>query len=702
MRSLRSTIAGAAILLAAAVAPNAVRPQLATGSSPSGIDLDTHPIGGFGIDLSARDPAVKPGDDFFMSQNGAWYARAVIPATMTAAGYWFELRIKSVWREQAILEAAAATRTASRGSIEAKVGAFYRAYMDSARVDALGVTPLLPAIDAIHRAGTRRDVAALMGRIAGPGTVRAVNTLGPSAGRGVYSIDIAQDADHPTRNAVYLGTAGTMLRAPSFYLDAKLATVRQGYERHVAKVLALIGWPEPDARAADIVALETRIAAAEVATGNAVADAKPDRLTLAELTRIAPGFDWHAFLSGAELPNVESVLVDSRDAAVGIAAVLSDAPMPVLQARLAYATAASRALALDGAMRAADFELRTLVRNGAAPSPRDRTAALTIEANMGDALGALYVRRYFTPTAKAQAEAMVANLRAAMSARLERVPWLSAATRTKAQAKLSATRVKIGYPETVDDYRGLAISDTDLYGDIVRGAEYNWHRLTRQLDRSVDRDAWPQTFPQTVNSFAINELNDAGFPAGLLQPPFLDPNADAAVNYGGLGAFMGAAIVDRFNIGRHYLADGRRADWWTPDELATFTGEAKKLSAQYAAFEPLPGFHVNGDQTLNGSLDDLGGLLLALDAYHRSLAGKPAPVIDGFTGDQRFFMAWAQFWRLKFRPEFIRNQLATDPNSPAIVRANATVRNVDAWYEAFNVQPGDKLYIAPEHRVRIW
>jgi putative endopeptidase len=353
-------------------------------------------------------------------------------------------------------------------------------------------------------------------------------------------------------------------------------------------------------------------------------------------------------------------------------------------------------------MRAADFALRTLVRNGAAPSPRDRTAALAIEANMGDALGALYVRRYFTPAARAQADEMVTNLRAAMGARLDRATWLSAETKAKAQAKLAAMRVKIGYPETIDDYRDLEISDADLYGNVVRGAAYSWHRLTRQLDRPVDRGAWPQTFPQTVNSFATHELNDAGFPAALLQPPFLDPNADAAVNYGGLGAFMGASIVDRFNGGRHYTADGRRAEWWMPDELAKFDREAKKLSAQYSAFEPLPGFHVNGDQTLDGSLDDLGGLLLALDAYHRSLGGKPAPVIDGFTGDQRFFMAWAQFWRLKFRPEFIRNQLAADPNSPAIVRANGTVRNVDAWYDAFNVQPGDKLYVPPADRVRIW
>ena len=701
MRSSRSIVAGAVMLAGASLAPNAAPAQLATGSSLSGIDLDAHPIGGFGIDLSGRDPAVKPGDDFFMSQNGAWYARAVIPATMTATGYWFELRIKSVWREQAILEAAAANRTAPRGSIEARVGAFYRAYMDSARADALGVEPLRPAIDTIRRVATRHDIAALLGRVAGPGTVRAINTLGPSAGRGVYSIDIGQDVERPARNAVYVGTPGTMLRAPSFYIDPKLAPVRQGYERHVARVLSLIGWPGPDARAADIVALETRIAQAEVAAGTA-ADATPDRMTVAELARVAPGFDWRAFLSGAELPNVTSVLLDSRQAAAAITTVLAETPLPTLRARLAYATAASRALALDSAMRAADFELRTLVKNGAAASPRDRTAALTIEANMGDALGALYVKRYFTPAAKAQAEEMVANLRAALSERIDRATWLSAETRAKAQAKLAAMRVKIGAPDSVDDYRGLEISDTDLYGDVVRGAEYNWRRLTRKLDQPVDRSAWPQTFPQTVNSFATHELNDAGFPAGLLQPPFLDPNADAAVNYGGLGAFMGASIIDRFDSGRHFTADGRRAAWWLPDELARFDTEAKKLSAQYATFEPLPGFHVNGDQTLNGSLDDLGGLLVALDAYHRSLHGKPAPVIDGFTDDQRFFMAWAQFWRLKFRPEFIRNQLATDPNSPAIVRANGTVRNVDAWYEAFNVQPGDKLYIAPEQRVRIW
>jgi predicted metalloendopeptidase len=321
---------------------------------------------------------------------------------------------------------------------------------------------------------------------------------------------------------------------------------------------------------------------------------------------------------------------------------------------------------------------------------------------MGDALGALYVRQYFSPAARAQAQEMADNLRAAMSARIEQATWLSLATKAKAHAKLAKLVVKIGYPDKVESYKGLEISDVDLYGNAVRSGDYNWHRLVRQLNSAVDRGEWIQTFPQTVNTFGSRQLNDAGYPAGLLQPPFLDPNADAAVNYGGLGAFMGAAIVDGFNSGRHFDGDGRRVEWWTPDESATFLREAAKLNAQYSAFEPLPGLHVNGDQTLTGSLNDLGGLVLALDAYRLSLRGKPAPVIDGFTGDQRFFMGWAQFWRLKFRPEFIRNQVATDPNSPAIQRANGPVRNMDAWYEAFNVQPGDRLYIAPESRARIW
>ena len=285
-------------------------------------------------------------------------------------------------------------------------------------------------------------------------------------------------------------------------------------------------------------------------------------------------------------------------------------------------------------MRAADFELRTLAQNGAAPSPRARTAALTIEANMGNALGALYVKQYFSPAAKAHAERMVGNMRAAMSTRIERAAWLSPETKAKARAKLDAMIVKIGYPNT-SKYKELEISDTDLYGNVVRSAEYNWRRLTRQLDRPVDRDQWIQTLPQTVNTFGSTGFN-AGFPAALLQPPFLDPNADEAVNYGGLGAFMASAIVDRFNAGRHFDAEGRRVDWWAPGGMARFASEAKKLSTQYSDFEPLPGFHVNGDQTLNGSLDDLGGLLVALGHRLRlSLGGKPAPVIDGFTGDQR-------------------------------------------------------------------
>ena len=286
-----------------------------------------------------------------------------------------------------------------------------------------------------------------------------------------------------------------------------------------------------------------------------------------------------------------------------------------------------------------------------------------------------------------------------MAARVDKAAWLSAATKAKAHEKLDRMIVKIGFPDHFDDYNALEISDADLYGDMVRGAEYNWHRLTQQLSKPVDPADWGQTFPQNVNTIA--GVTDVVYPAGLLQPPFLDPNADPAVNYGGVGAFMATSIVSLLND-RHHDAAGREVEWYAPDETATFRREAHKLSVQYAEFEPLPGLHINGDQTLGGSLYDLGGLVVALEAYHRSLGGKPAPVIDGLTGDQRFFMAWAQFWRLKFRPEFIRNQVATDPNSPAIQRANGPERNMDEWYEAFNVQPGDKLYVAPESRVRIW
>ena len=695
---------GAVVALATIVMALWSRPVPAQGAGgpQSPADLAPHPVGGWGIDVSARDPNVKPGDDFFMSQVGTWYAHAVVPPTMTAAGPWYSLRIQAVWRDQAMLEAAAANRAASPASAAGQLGAFYRAYMDEQRIEALGLAPLRPELDAIREATTRARIAALMGDIEGPGTVRAINSVLP-LGRGLYSIDIQQDRKNPSRYMVSIASAGLMLSAASQYVDPKSADIKHAYEGHVARMLALIGWPDAERLAPEIVAFETRIAKAELADHDARAAGTHRDLTVGELAQLAPGFDWRAFLKGAQVPSPGTVRIDSRTAVAQLAAIFAATPVPVLQARLAFAVVALRAPLLPAAIRAESFEFRTATVNGkgAAPAPRSRTATLALQATIGEALGALYVAQYVPSDIKARGLEMATALRSALHTRIEHATWVGAITRTKMLDKLAKLTVKIGYPDRFETYDGLTINDTDAYGDMVRVTAFNWRRLVRRLGQPVDRAEWTQAQPQTVNTFGSSSLNDAGVPAGLLQPPFFDPTVDAAVNYGGIGAFMGSAIIAGFND-RHFDGDGRQVDWWTDNESRAFDAEGKKLSAQYAAFEPLPGLHLNGDQTLGGSLNDLGGLLLALDAYHLSLHGAPAPIIDGLTGDQRFFMSWAHFWKLKFRPEFIRNQVAIDPNSPAIQRANGTVRNIDAWYAAFDVKPGDKLYIAPAERVRIW
>jgi putative endopeptidase len=426
-------------------------------------------------------------------------------------------------------------------------------------------------------------------------------------------------------------------------------------------------------------------------------------MPVASLARFAPGFDWAAFLQGCGLPQADRAIVEEDTAFPKIAALFARTPVPVLQAWVAVHLIDDAAPYLSDPFVQARFAFRQKTLQGQPElAPRWKRGVQMVDAQMGEALGKLYVAAYFPPAEKAQAQALVADIRTALKGRIERLAWMSPATKAKALEKLAKLEVKIGYPDEWRDYSRLEIRAGDLYGDVARAVAFEWDRRARRLGQPVDRKEWGMT-PPTVNAYYRATGNEIVFPAAILQPPFFDPKADPAINYGGIGGVIGHEITHGFDDqGRKSDGDGRLTDWWTPGDAARFQAEAAKLGRQYAAFDLGPGLHIKPELTMGENIADLGGLHLALDAYHASLHGRPAPVIDGLTGDQRVFLGWAQVWRGKIRPDRLRQMLVSDPHSPNIARVDVPASNIDAFYAAFGVKPGQKMYVAPEDRARIW
>ncbi len=646
-------------------------------------------FGTWGVDTSGGDHAVKPGDDFFRYANGKAVDAMVIPPDQARWGSFNTLRDLSLARQRAILEEAAAHPTDAE---QAKLGAYYKAFMDTARIEALGRKPLDADLAKVRAATTRADFARLMGRSVIDGTAS------------IYGFGISPDAKDPNHYAVSLGQGGLGLPDRDYYLDAKYADKKAAYQSYVAKMLTLAGWPEPEARAADILAFETRLAQAHwsrIESRNR--DKTYNPMTLADLKAAAPGFDWDGFFAAAELPNLPRVVVAQNTAVPKIAAVFNETPIATLQAWEAFNLADRNAGVLPDRFVQARFDFRAKTLSGVPElEPRWKRAVGFIDGAMGEALGKIYVARYFPPESRAKMQDLVENLRAAYRQRITNLPWMSPATKQQALEKLAAFNPKIGYPSKWRDYSALQVLPTDLYGDVKRTRAFEWDYRRNRLNQPVDRTEWGMT-PATVNAYYNPTLNEVVFPAAILQPPFFDPQADPAVNYGAIGAVIGHEMSHGFDDqGRKSDGKGVLRDWWTAEDAAKFQAQTTRLGAQYDAFEVAPGFHVQGKLTMGENIGDLGGILAALDAYHLSLGGKPAPVIDGLTGDQRFFLAFAQVWRSKSREEALKQQVATDAHSPERFRVNGTVRNVDAWYAAFDVKPGDALYVPPEERVRIW
>jgi putative endopeptidase len=653
-------------------------------------DLSAPRMGAWGFDLSGRDPAAAPGQDFYRFANGKWAERTEIPADRARFGAFDALVELSDTRSNAVIEAAAKNQGATGEA--AQIGALYRSFMDEKTVEALGAKPLEPSLAAIRKAGTRDAQAELMGR--------SNATFHGS----FFDAAIYDDQRDTKRYAVILGQAGLGLPDRDYYLTPEFAEKKAKYEAYIATVLRDIGWAEPEARARDIVALETRIAEVSWTRAERRDDVKMyNAMSIAELEGAAPGFPWRVFLKAQGLGDVNRVVVGEKTAFPKIAQIFAQAPIPVLQAWQAFTTADSGSPYMSKAFVDARFEFRNKTLSGQPEQrPRWKRAVALVNGSVGEAVGRLYVDAYFPAESKAKMISLVDDLKVAMRGRIDRLTWMGADTKAKAQEKLTKFNVKIAYPDKWRDYSALKLSEADLFGNVERAAAFEWNRRVRRLKNPVDRGEWEMT-PQTVNAYYSPTKNEIVFPAAILQPPFFDPKADDAINYGAIGAVIGHEITHGFDDqGRQSDGDGMLRDWWTKEDAERFVAQTARLGAQYGLFEPLPGAKVRPELTMGENIADLGGLLLALDAYRVSLNGKPAPVIDGLTGDQRVFLAWAQVWRSKQRDDDLRQRLASDPHSPPYYRVNGVVRNIDDWYAAFGVKPGDALYLAPADRVRIW
>ena len=660
--------------------------------------------GAWGFDVAGADFATRPGDNFFRYANGTWLDQTEIPGDKTGASLRLQMTDRTEARVRDMLETASATVERQPATLEGKIGAFYRSFMDEERAETLGASPLAPQLAVVRGTGTRAELAALMGR---------TNVdFEPS----LFDTYIQVDLKDPSRYAVYLTQSGLGLPDRDYYLKPEFASTRAAYQAHVGKLLRLLDWPEADARARDVVEFETKIAAASwsrVQQRDPVALYNP--MTIAQLQALTPGFAWKGFLANAGLSKVSRVIVSEKSAFPKLAAVYAQAPLPTIRAWHAFHIADNASPYLSKPFADAFFEMHEKALAGQKEQQaRWKRGIATVGGKDGGAgerfgsfgtlgfgVGELYAARYFGADSKAKIETLVANLKDAYHARIEKLDWMGPATRKEALRKLDTYTIKVGFPDHQRDYSAVVILSDDVVGNVRRAAAADWAFLTGRMFGPVDRSDWEMT-PQTNNAYN-GALRDIVFPAGILQAPMFDVNADSAINYGAIGGVIGHELTHGFDDeGRQIDADGALRDWWTKEDAEKFTARARTLGAQYSAFEALPGLHVNGDLTMGENIADLGGLTLALDAYHASLKGQPAPVIDGLSGDQRVFLGWAQAWRGKVTDDYVKKQVVSDPHSPRRFRVLGPTRNIDAWYEAFGVKPGDAMYVAPEKRVRIW
>ena len=663
----------------------------AIGASVTGPQAGYAAIGAFGLDLTGGDPNVKPGDDFYTYANGGWQERTQIPADRSSWGSFVMLRERSLEQLRGILEALPGGAPA--GSNAQKLYDFYRAYLDTEAIERAALSPAEPVLAAIAAAQTHEQIAAFMGR-------PELRLSAP------VDLDIGPDEKDPDHYMVVVLQGGLGLPDRDYYLkdEAVYQQLRAKYTAHIERLLTLAGQPGAAQRARSIVELETQIARAHWPRAKTrERDLTYNPYTREALAKFAAGFPWPQLLGGAGLERQPRFIVFEPDAVQALGVLFRQLPVERWRSYLTYHYLVGNADVLPKAFddEVFDFYGRTL-HGREQQQARWKRAVAAVDAGLGEAAGELYVKQYFPPSSKQQMLELVENLRASYRERIEKLPWMTPQTKKVALEKLAAFHPKIGYPDKWRDYSALEVKPGDAFGNVSRAASFDWQRQVKRLGGPTDRGEWGMT-PQTINAYYNPTFNEVVFPAAILQPPFFDPHADAAVNYGGVGGVIGHEMGHGFDDqGAKSDARGVLHTWWLQQDTDAFHQRVDRLAAQYDAYTVLPGLNINGRLTLGENIGDLGGLAVANEAYHRSLHGAPAAVLDGLTGDQRFFLSWAQVWRLKQRDEDLRAQVTSDPHSPTKYRVNGVVRNVDAWYPAFKVQPGDKLYLPPDERVHIW
>jgi putative endopeptidase len=649
-------------------------------------------IGSFGIDLAARDLNVKPGDDFFRYANGTWLANTPIPADRSRWGTFDMLREKSDNDQRVIIEEVALAG-GQPGSIQQKIADYYNSFLNQEAIDAAGMAPVQPELARIAALRNHEETIRL---IAEPGV--AVNSP--------IAVFVSLDERNPNRYVTGMSHAGLGLPEREYYrrTDGEFPNIRAAYVAHIERTLTLAGLDNAGRRAQAIMALETQIAERHWP----VADRRDRSRTYnlknrAEIRALAPRFPWDAAFEAGGLGGVQEVVVSELSAMGPLAELFMATPVATWKSYLSYHLVRNNAAVLPKNVddEVFDFFGRTL--NGQ-PQQRERwkRAVQSVNGALGEAVGQVYVQRHFPPAAKAQMLELVENMRTAYGQRIDSSTWMSAETKVIAREKLATFRPKIGYPDRWKDYSALEVRAGDAYGNAKRQSVFDWNFDLARLPRETDRDEWFMT-PQTVNAYYNPVFNEIVFPAAILQPPFFDPNADPAVNYGAIGGVIGHEMGHGFDDqGAKSDAQGVLRDWWNAEDVRRFEEVTGRLAAQYEQFTPLPGLNLNGRLTLGENIGDNGGLQVAYHAYTISRGGAEAPVLEGVSGDQRFFFGWAQVWRTLMRDEAMRNQVMNGPHSPGIYRCNGTVRNMDPWYTAFNVQPGDALFLPPDQRVTVW
>jgi len=647
-----------------------------------------------GIESENVDNSIRVQDDFYLHVNGAWLKTAQIPVGRAAWGSFDQLRDGAVPQLRSIAEENAG-RNATPGSDAQKIGDLYASFMDETTLEQLGAKPLEPQFARIAALKDKSDIPALLAQF---------NREGINA---PYEPGIHLDNRDATRYVIDISQSGLGMPDRDYYLasDANLTVVRGKYREHIAKMFTLLGDKDAEKNADDIMQLETALAEVQWPI---VQNRDPykvyNKKSFTQLNELTPGYDWKPYFDAAGISGkVDYVIVSQPSYLQGFAKILQNTSLPVLQKYFQWLVLSGKAPLLSKEFEEEDFAFRGGVLYGLPQSlPRWRRAMQKEETALGYALGKLYVEKYLPPEYKARIDKITASLLKAFGQSIDTCDWMAPQTREAAKAKLAAVTLKIGYPPAWLDYSSLKIVRNDLYGNMQRAAEFEFDHNISKLGTPVDLDEWEMT-PQTVNAYYNPEMNEAVFPAAILQKPFFNPQADDAVNYGALGAMIAGQISRAFNDeGARFDLKGNLRNWWTKEDYARFKARVSPLVKQYNAYEPLPGYHVNGELTIGENLADISGLEIAYKAYELSLGPRRAPVIDGLTGKQRFYLGYGQIWRAKVRDNAAIVRLKTDPHAPPQFRADGAIKNQPGFYEAFDVKPGDKMYLKPEDRVIIW